>query len=96
VIQFRDEHPELENRFVDVNYSDLTKDPLAVVRRVYRQFEMPLSEVAITNIQKLSRNRSAYKGRRTAPTLVETGLDPRAQLKSFGEYCRRFDIAGVS
>jgi len=96
VIQFRDEHPELAKRFVDVNYSELTNDPMAVVRRIYRQFEMPLSETAISNIQKLARGRSAYKGRRTAPTLVETGLDPRVQLKLFGEYCRRFDIAGVN
>ncbi len=94
VIQFRDEHPELASRFVDVNYSELTRDPVAVVRRVYRQFEMPLSEGTISNIQRIARGRSAYKGRRTAPTLVETGLDPRAQGKSFGEYCRRFGISG--
>jgi hypothetical protein len=94
VIQFRDEHPELEKRFVDVNYSELTRDPMAVVQRVYRQFELPLSEVAISNIQKLARSRSAYKGRRTAPTLDETGLDRRGQLKLFSEYCRRFGISG--
>ncbi|HXS67913.1 MAG TPA: sulfotransferase [Candidatus Polarisedimenticolia bacterium] len=94
VIQFRDEHPELANRFVDVNYSELTSDPLAVVRRIYRRFEIPLSEAAVSNIRQLACSRSAYKGRRTAPTLVETGLDPRAHLKLFGEYCRRFGIHG--
>jgi hypothetical protein len=92
VIQFRDEHPELANRFVDVNYSELTADPLAVVRRIYRHFEITLSETAALKIRRFARGRSAYKGRRTAPTLVEAGLDPRAQLKLFGEYCRRFGI----
>ena len=55
--------------------------------------EMALSEIAIANIQKLARSRSAYKGRHTAPTLAETGIDPRAQVKLFGEYCRRFGVS---
>ena len=94
LIQFRDEHPELAERFIDVNYSELIADPLRVVRRVFRHFDLPLSQKGIERMQQLARCRSAYKGRQTAPTLAEVGLNPRAQLRLFGEYCRRFRIPG--
>src|SRR5262249_19082251 len=44
LMQFRDQHPELASRFIDVSYSDLAADPLKVVRRIFQQFEMPLSD----------------------------------------------------
>jgi Sulfotransferase family len=96
VIQFRDQHPELANRFVDVNYSDLTADPLNVVRRIYRHFKMPLSDGAIERMSRLAESRSAYKGRRSAPTLGEVGLNPSAQVGMFSEYCRRFGLPSGS
>src|SRR5579862_4940606 len=96
LIRFRDQHPELANRFVDVNYSDLVADPLNVVRRIYRQFKMPLSDGAIERMSRLAEGRSAYKGRRSAPTLGEVGLNPSAQVKMFSEYCRRFGLPSGS
>lgn len=94
LLRFRDEHPELSNRFVDVNYSELTADPLRVVRRIFRHFDMSLTDKTAARIEQLARRRSAYKGRRSAPTLAEMGLNPRLQLRFFGEYCRRFGIPG--
>lgn len=93
VIQFRDNHPELADRFVDVNYSELTSNPLAVVRRIFKSFDLPLSDLTTSSIQQLARNRSAYKGRHTAPTLGEVGLDLSAQPTPFQEYCHRFGIS---
>ena len=95
-IQFRDQHPELANRFVDVNYSDLTADPLGVVQRIYRHFGMSLSSVAAERMSRLAESRSAYKGRRSAPTLGEAGLNPSAQVGMFTEYCQRFGIPSGS
>lgn len=95
VIRFREKHPELAQRFVDVNYSELAADPLRVVRRIFQQFNLPLSGSTIERMQTLARSRSAYRGRSTAPTLVEVGLNPPVQLKVFGEYCRQFGIASV-
>lgn len=96
LIQFRDQHPELADRFVDVNYSDLTADPLSVVMRIYRHFKMPLSSGTIERMSRLAERRSAYKGRRSAPTLGEVGLNPSAQVRMFSEYCRRFGIPSGS
>ncbi len=36
-IQFRLDHPEIEKRWVDVRYSDLVRDPMAVVHDIYSQ-----------------------------------------------------------
>lgn len=96
MIQFRDEHPELANRFVDVNYSELVSDPTTVVRRLYRCCEMPLSAGTIVSMQSLARNRSVYQGRRTVPAVNELGLDNVEQLRLFGSYCRRFGISLTS
>lgn len=92
LLRFRDEHPEVANRFVDVNYSELAADPLMVVRRIYRHFEMPLSNDTVARMQQLARGRSAYKRRRSAPTLAEVQMNPRTHVILFGEYCRRFGI----
>jgi LPS sulfotransferase NodH len=96
LMQFRGEHPELAKRFADVSYSDLAADPLRVVRRIYSQFEMPLTANTIERMRRLAGGRSAYRGRQTAPTLAEVGLDPLAQLKRFSEYCRIFGLSGAS
>ncbi|MYH51090.1 MAG: sulfotransferase, partial [Gammaproteobacteria bacterium] len=34
-VDFRDSHPELEDRWVDVSYYDLVQDPMAVVAHIY-------------------------------------------------------------
>ncbi len=92
MIRFRDRHPELAKRFVDVSYSELAAEPMAVVQRIFRQFEMPLSGRTVETIQRLARSRSAYKGRKTAHSLAEMGLDLSAHVRLFTEYCRRFGI----
>jgi hypothetical protein len=92
LIWFRDHHPELSGRFAELDYSELTADPLEVVRRIYAQFKMPLSQVAVRRMQRLALRRRAYKGRQTAPTLKEAGLDVPARRSLFNEYCRRFGI----
>ena len=96
MIEFRDEHPELANRFVDVNYPELASDPMTVVRRLYRHLEMPLSNEAVSKMQNLARHRSVYKGHRSVPAVADLGLDRMQQLRLFGEYCRRFGISLTS
>ena len=37
-VHFREAHPELEHRWMDVNYVDLIEDPFGVVRSIYKHF----------------------------------------------------------
>src|SRR5262249_55749322 len=93
IMQFRDNHPELQNRFIDINYSELVASPLTVVRWICRRFEIPLPESAGARMQDLASSRSSYKGRQTASTLLEAGAGARAQFSLFSEYCRRFGLS---
>src|SRR6185312_7411437 len=93
-VQFRDQHPELAKRFLDINYSDLVSDPVVAARRIYRAFELPISDATIEAIKKLAIRRSAYKWRRRAVfKLDEMGFRATGQVQLFRDYCRRFGIS---
>lgn len=72
---FRDAHPELAERFVDVNYRELTADPLAVINRIYGRCDLTLTPEAAGRIRSLASRRSRYRGRRSIPSLADIGLD---------------------
>jgi hypothetical protein len=92
-IAFRDRHPELRERFIDVKYSELVSDPLAVVRRIYRQLERPLTQVAAKRMRGLISGRSRYHGRNGRPTLADLGVEAPVEARRFERYCSRFGIA---
>ncbi len=92
MIAFREAHPELEGRFIDVKYRALVSDPLSVVRRIYGQLELPLTQVAAEQMQRLASRRSRYKGPRANPTLAELGLDESVERRRFGAYCSWVDM----
>ncbi|XP_013379982.1 uncharacterized protein LOC106151315 [Lingula anatina] len=43
MMAFRKSHPEEEHRFCDIAYSDIVKDPLNVVKRIYDRFGLELT-----------------------------------------------------
>ena len=77
-IRFRDAHPELADRFIDVTYTELVADPLAIVRRIYHGLDLPLSDVAVERMRHLVSARSRYQNRRATTTLADLGA-PRAR-----------------
>ena len=91
-IPFRDTHPELAGRFIDISYSELVADPLAIINRIYPQLEMPLTEDAAAKMRQLAMSRSRYSGRKSVSTLAELGIDASAQERKFEGYCHRFGI----
>jgi hypothetical protein len=92
-VQFRDVHPELADRFIDVRYTDLVSDPLAVIRRIYRQFDMPLTNATIEQVQLLASRRSRYGNRSATTTPDDVGFAAPAEASSFDRYCSRFGIS---
>lgn len=89
-IEFRDAHPELEGRFIDIRYSDLVADPLAAVRRVYDKANLVLSNEAAQRMRQLISQRSRY--RKSNPTLTEFGIDVLREARRFSQYCFRFGV----
>jgi Sulfotransferase family len=72
---FREARPELAERFVDVRYGELTADPLMVINRIYRRFDLTLTPEAAGRMRQLASRRSRYGGRRAIPSLADMGLD---------------------
>ena len=64
-VRFRRNHPELEERWVDVDYQDLMRDPLALVRDIYGRFGWSLEETAVKSM--LSWQLKQAGKRRTEP-----------------------------
>jgi hypothetical protein len=89
-IDFRDAHPELAGRFIDLNYSDVVAEPLAAVRRVYEQLNFELTEQAAERMRRLISQRSRY--RKHTPTLTEFGVDVIREARRFSQYCFRFGV----
>jgi hypothetical protein len=92
LMRFRDNHPELADRFVDVEYSELTTNPVAVVRRILEYFQLGLAAQTISRVHQLARSRSAYRGRRRISSLLGQGQAVTEQRTLFREYCQRFGI----
>jgi hypothetical protein len=90
--RFRDSHPELAHRFIDVRYTDLVADPLAAVRQIYDQLELRLSDAAAERMRRLAAHRSRYPKRIGSPTLALLKLDVLAEARRFERYCFRFGL----
>jgi hypothetical protein len=93
-IRFREDHPGLAGRFIDVKYLDLVADPLAIVRGIYCQLGLPLSEPAAEAMRRFVATRSRYPKPRKVHSLADLGIDPSAEGRRFQQYCSRFGISG--
>jgi len=91
-IQFRDTHPELEERFIDVKYTDIVADPVGTVRRIYEQLDSPFTELSAHRLQHLASNRSRYEGRRASAEPAGLKLAPGLDTARFERYCLRFEL----
>ena len=95
ITRFRDSHPELASRFLDVNYRELVRDPVGTVQRLYRRLDRSLTNGTTERVRTLAFNRSRYSCRQTNPSLTEIGLDTRVEARRFEHYCARFGIQQV-
>jgi hypothetical protein len=95
-IRFRDEHPELAERFIDVKYTDLISDPLLTVAEIYERLEMPLTAEARGRMQRLASQRSRYQGIQRGS--FSKGLDRTVvdEARRFDLYCSRFGVTAQS
>jgi hypothetical protein len=92
-IRFRDDHPELANRFIDLKYTDLISDPLAEVTRIYRHLDFVLSEAAVLRMRQLASQRSRYEGVRQHSTQRALTRMSANEERHFERYCARFGLS---
>jgi hypothetical protein len=93
ITRFRDAYPNVARQFIDVTYRELASDPLAVVRRIYEQLDIPLTEVAVERMRRLASARSRYKkGRHDSTPSTDPGVHATVDLHRFEDYCARFGL----
>jgi hypothetical protein len=81
-----------QGRFFNVQYSELLRDPMSVVRQIYKHFDMELtSETETAMLRFLAKNPQNRHGVHRY-TLEEYGLDRESERNSFEFYTNFFGI----
>ncbi len=96
-VQFREAHPELEHRWMDVNYVDLVENPLAVVRSVYERFDWALEQgtVDVMDDWLFRQNERRRREKRHRYALEDYGLTPEAVDAAFASYSEFLTRRGI-
>ena len=87
-VDFRLAHPELESRWMDVNYFDLVEDPFAVVRSIYDRFGWTLEQKAVNEMEEWYFRITEQRRHETRHRydLKDCGLTPEAVNAAFKRY----------
>ncbi len=85
-----------DGRFLDVQYADLARDPLATVRRIYAHFGFDLSLEAERRMRRFLAENPKNKHGRHDYSLARFGLDAREVGRRFRVYCEVFGVPSES
>jgi len=85
-LQFRREHPELEERFLDLPYEELVQDPVATVRKVHQQFDLPFDSEALAGARDYLAAHPKGKHGSHRYRLEDYGLSSGQVMSRFGTY----------
>ena len=83
-MHFRMAHPELEDRWIDVAFVDLVRDPMAVVRAIYDRFGWRLEQAAVDGMDEWLSRQAEQRRRETRH---------RYRLEDYGLTAERVDAA---
>lgn len=89
-LEARDRHQPA--RFIDVNHDDFVDDSMAVARRIYGHFELPLSDETQKRMEAHVAANPKGKHGKHEYSLDEFGLERGAVLERFQGYVERFRI----
>ena len=82
----------VHGRFFDVDYPDLLRDPMAVVRSIYGYFDRELTRDAQEAMRLFIVQQPKDKKGVHRYSLQQFGLDPEAEREKFNEYSNYFGV----
>ncbi|MBJ6725314.1 sulfotransferase [Geomonas sp. Red875] len=91
-IRFRQSRPKSQNKWCDVSYLDLVRDPMAVVRGIYHQFQRELTEEAHGKMLAFLKAQRTDRNNLHRYSLEEFGLDPARERETFRRYMEFFRV----
>ncbi len=90
--QVRDSGRFAPERFCDMHFPDLLKDPMGVVERIYDHFDFTLSGEAADAMRAFIADNPQGKHGMHRYSPEAYGLDPARERERFGRYMERFGI----
>ncbi len=91
---FRAEHPELEDRFLDVRFTDICNDPLAVARRIDQRFDLGVSALGWVRMRRFVQKHPRHEHGKHRYRAETFGVDPASVAARFKHYreTHEFDV----
>jgi hypothetical protein len=89
---FRRREPALAQRFVDVQFDDLNRDPLAVVQKIYAHFGLALGDEARARMAAFLAGNPREKHGVHRYRLEDFGLDVHEERRRFASYSEEFAV----
>jgi hypothetical protein len=83
---------KLGQQMFDVQYLDLVRDPMAMVRRIYAHFDLELTTAAEAAMERFLAENPKDKGGVHRYSLENFGLDPETERRHFQSYLECFGI----
>ena len=87
-----EQRPEHSERFVDVLFSDLVRDPFTQIRKIYEAAGRELSEHTQSAMQDYLRTNPAGRHGKHVYDLADFGLDHADRRRAFSFYSERFNV----
>ena len=96
-VDFRRAHPELEERWFDVNYYDLVEDPMGVIGAIHEHFGWPLERAAVDAMTDWRFRQAVHRQRETRHryALEDYGLTVEAVNAAFARYREFLTSQGI-
>jgi hypothetical protein len=96
VDKFLNERDRLaSNRICDVEYDEISRDPIAAVRRIYEHFDWSLSQQAEQRMRTLVASHAHRQPGNHRYHLSQFGSSAEEILSAFAPYCQRFGLSGL-
>lgn len=83
-------------RFLDVPYKAFVADPIAMVRRIYAELEIPFTDEAEGRMRRFLADNPKDQHGRHKYSLEQFGLDRAEESRRFAPYCERFGLGAGS
>ncbi len=91
-VKYRQAQGDLHQQLFDVHYVELLRDPMSMVRRIYRFFDLELSGAAETAMERFLLANPKNKGGVHRYSLEEFELNPETERRRFQFYVDFFGI----
>ncbi len=92
MIEFHDSHRQLSDRFIDICYLDLVRDPLGTMRKIYGSFGFVFAGEAEARIRGFVASFRGKRRPRHTYRLSDFGLDPHHEDARFASYREQFAV----